>query len=266
MRPACALGLLLALAVVGCGGKSGSSTLTAGGRTLPSLTERCGQGPGKAARVTTGWFRAPDGVLLDGVSVGEGSTGIALAHESPGDLCGWATYAGVLSRAGLRVLLFDLRGFGLSQSPAASAKSGRFSRDFEGAVAELRREGSSRVFIGGASFGGAASMVAGSRLGSRIAGVVSLSGEPDLGNKYGPNAELDAQAAIPRLRTPLLILGSREDGYLSVDQARSLELSAGSSYKRLALFPGGYHGWDLVALAPYHERASRVLIDFLRRR
>jgi dienelactone hydrolase len=103
-------------------------------------------------------------------------------------------------------------------------------------------------------------MVAGSRLGSRIAGMVSLSGEPDLGNKYGPDAELDAQAATPRLRAPLLILGSREDGYLSVDQARSLERRAGSAYKRLALFPDGYHGWDLVGLAPYHERASRVLI------
>lgn len=172
----------------------------------------------------------------------------------------------MLRRAGFRVLLFDLRGFGLSQSPTADAKSGRFSRDFEGAVAELGREGSSRVFIGGASFGGAASMVAGSRLGSRIAGVVSFSGEPNLGNKYGPNTELDAQAAVPSLRAPLLILGSREDGYLSVDQARSLERRAGSSYKRLALFPGGYHGWDLVGLAPYHERSSRVLIDFLRHR
>ena len=175
------------------------------------------------------------------------------------------SYAGVLSRAGFRVLLFDLRGFGLSQSPNG-AKAGRFSRDFEGAVDELKREGTVNVFIGGASFGGAASMVAGSRLGSKIAGVVSLSGEPDLGNKYGPNAELDAQAAIPRLRAPLLILGSREDGYVSVEEARALERRAGSAYERLALFPGGYHGWDIVELAPYHERASRVLVDFLRRR
>jgi pimeloyl-ACP methyl ester carboxylesterase len=135
-----------------------------------------------------GWFRAPNGVLLDGASLGSGSTGVALAHESPGDLCG-------------------------------------------------------------ASFGGAASMVAGSRLGSRIAGVVSLSGEPDLGNRFGPDSELDAQAAIPKLKAPLLIVGSREDGYLSVAAARSLERRASSAYKRLALFPGGYHGWDLVGRA-----------------
>jgi len=265
VRPAAALGLLLTLVVVGCGGKSGSSTLAARGRTLPTLTERCGHGPGKAARVATGWFRTPDGVLLDGASFGKGSTGIALAHESPGDLCGWVSYAGVLSRAGFRVLLFDLRGFGLSESPSG-ARSGHFSRDFDGAVTELEREGASKVFIGGASFGGAASMVAGSRLGSKIDGVVSLSGEPDLGNKYGPDAELDARAAMPRLHVPFLILGSREDGYLSVEDAKALLHRAGSPYKRLALFPGAYHGWDLVDLAPYHERASNVLIDFLRRR
>ena len=163
------------------------------------------------------------------------------------------------------MLLFDLRGFGLSESPSG-ARSGHFSRDFDGAVTELEREGASKVFIGGASFGGAASMVAGSRLGSKIDGVVSLSGEPDLGNKYGPDAELDARAAMPRLHVPLLILGSREDGYLSVEDAKALLHRAGSPYKRLALFPGAYHGWDLVDLAPYHERASNVLIDFLRRR
>jgi len=264
MRAAAACGVLLALAAGGCGGGSSSSPFAARGRKLPGLTERCGSSPGKVARVTTGWFRAPDGVLLDGAALGNGSTGVALAHESPGDLCGWVSYAGVLSRAGFRVLIFDLRGFGLSQSPNG-ARAGRFTRDFEGAVAELEREGASKVFIGGASFGGAASMVAGSRLDSKIAGVVSLSGEPNLGNKYGPNAELDAQAAIPKLQAPLLILGSREDGYLSVEDAHALERRAGSSHRRLALFPGDYHGWDLVDLAPYHERASRILIDFLRR-
>jgi pimeloyl-ACP methyl ester carboxylesterase len=265
MRAVAAWALLLALGAAGCGDGSSSSTLAARGRKLPGLTERCGRGPGKATPVTTGWFRTPDRVLLDGASFGDGSTGVALAHESPGDLCGWVSYAGVLSRAGFRVLIFDLRGFGLSQSPSG-AKSGRFTRDFEGAVAELKQEGASRVFIGGASFGGAASMVAGSRLGSKIAGLLSFSGEPDLGNKYGPDAELDAQAAVPRLQAPFLILDSRADGYLPVDDARALERRAGSAYKRLALFPGGYHGWDLVDLAPYRQRASRVVIEFLRHR
>jgi pimeloyl-ACP methyl ester carboxylesterase len=262
VRAGVACSLVLAVAVAGCGGRSRPSTLAARGPKPPALTERCGVGPGKGIRVTTGWFRAPDGVRLDGASLGDGSTGVALAHESPGDLCGWASYAGALSRAGFRVLIFDLRGFGLSQSPTYP-RAGRFTRDFEGAVNELEREGASRVFIGGASFGGAASMVAGTRLGSRIAGVVSLSGEPDLGNNYGPDAELDARAAIPRLHAPLLILGSREDGYLSVEDAKTLKRRAGSAYKRLALFPGDYHGWDLVDLAPYKERASSIVIAFL---
>lgn len=53
----------------------------------------------------------------------------------------------------------------------------------------------------GASFGGVTSMLAGSRLGSKIAGVVSVSGETELGNQYGgPQSELDAVAAVPKLR------------------------------------------------------------------
>lgn len=161
------------------------------------------------------------------------------------------------------MLLFDHRHFGLSQSPISSANCGQFSRDLEGAVTEMKRESARRVFLVGASFGGVTSMVAGSRLGSRIAGVVSVSGEKQLANRCGPATELDALATIPKLRAPFLILGSREDGYLLPRDARELERRAGSEQKRLVLFPGGYHGWDILDVAPYQARASRLLIDFL---
>jgi pimeloyl-ACP methyl ester carboxylesterase len=243
----------------GCGGST--KALNASSARLPSLRKRCGGSADGEAKV--GWFRATDGVLLDGATLGTGKTGVVLAHESPADLCGWAGYAGVLSRAGFCVLFFDHRHFGLSQSPISSSKCGQFSRDLEGAVTELKREGARKVFLVGASFGGVTSMVAGSRLGSRIAGVVSVSGEKQLANRCGPATELDALAAVPKLRAPFLILGSREDGYLLPRDARELERRAGSEHKRLVLFPGGYHGWDILDVAPYHARASRLLIDFL---
>jgi pimeloyl-ACP methyl ester carboxylesterase len=63
-------------------------------------------------------------VLLDGAALGSGKTGVVLAHESPADLCGWVPYARVLSHAGFRVLLFDHRGSGLSQSPTDTANVG----------------------------------------------------------------------------------------------------------------------------------------------
>jgi alpha-beta hydrolase superfamily lysophospholipase len=171
-------------------------------------------------------------------------------------MCGWVSYAKVLRHAGFRVLLIDHRGFGSSPSPSDQAKSGSYPDDLEGAVAELKREGATKIFLMGASFGGVTSMVAGSRLGSRISGVISLSGETFLGAH-----ELDALSAVPKLRAPFLSL----DGYLVPSDARRLLQAAGSEHKRLVLFPGGEHGWDLVTSAPYHARASRIVIDFLHR-
>ncbi len=251
------VGVLFVAIATGCGGES--RPLNASGGKLPTLSERCGS----RIDAKVGWFRASDGVLLDGASLGSGKTGVVLAHESPADLCGWVPYARVLSRAGFRVLLIDHRHFGRSQSPTG-ARSGHFSNDLEGAVKELKREGAKKVFLMGASFGGITCMVAGSRLGSRIAGVISVSGEARLGNRYGPDAELDAMAAVPKLRAPLLILGSRQDGYLPVADARALIRRAGSSHKQLALFPGSYHGWDLFSLSSSRASASRAVIAFLR--
>jgi pimeloyl-ACP methyl ester carboxylesterase len=216
-------------------------------------------------KAKVGWFQATDGVLLDGASLGSGKTGIVLAHESPADLCGWLPYAKVLGSAGFRVLAFDHRHFGLSQSPIAAAKCGRFSKDLAGAVAELEHEGADKVFLLGASFGGLTSMVAGSRLGSKVAGVISVSGEERLANRCGPAADLDALGAVPRLRVPFLILGSRDDGFLPPSDARALLRRARSPHKRLIPFPGGYHGWDILENAPYRARANTIVQAFLRR-
>ena len=264
MRRAAAGLLLLALAS-GCGG--GTNALDARGPHLPSLAERCG-GPA-GTKATVGWFRTSDGVRLDGAVLGNGEKGVVLVHESPADLCGWVPYARVLAGDGFRVLLIDLRGFGLSESPDEPSTCGRFSRDFAAAVSELKREGADKVFLMGASFGGITSMVSGSRLGSRVAGVVSVSGEEQLANSCGDtpslSAELDALAAVPKLRAPFLVLSSRDDGYLLPDQARDLVRRAGSQHKRLVLFPGGEHGWDILDIGPYHARASRILVAFLHR-
>jgi len=262
LRGAAAALLFLAVALVsGCGR---TRALDAKGSSLPPLGRRCGTAAA-GVKAKVGWFRATDGVLLDGASLGDGKTGIVLAHESPADLCGWLPYAKVLSAAGFRVLAFDHRHFGLSQSPIAADKCGRFSKDLGGAVTELEHEGAEKVFLMGASFGGITSMVAGSRLGSKVAGVISVSGEKRLANRCGPADELDAFDAVPRLRAPFLIIGSREDGYLPPSDARELLRRAGSPHKKLVLFPGGDHGWDILDIAPYRARANAVVQAFLKR-
>jgi hypothetical protein len=82
IRAAAAAALVVVVAV-GCG--SGGSSLDAKGRALPSLASRCGVD----VDAKVGWFRASDGVLLDGATLGSGPTGVVLAHEYPNDLCGW---------------------------------------------------------------------------------------------------------------------------------------------------------------------------------
>ena len=235
------------------GGAISAAGAAAGAAPLPPLGQRCGsQYADVQAQIFR--FKAADGTSLDGALLGNGSVGVVLATEYPADLCGWLEYGLVLQHEGFSVLLFDFRGFGLSARGARNDYAG----DVVGAARELRRRGAHAVALVGASLGGAAVMVAGARM-SGITAVVSLSGETDL-----PGTGLHALRAVPRLRAPLLIMNSRLDNYSNAADGRKLYRAAGSKVKRLALYPGGYHGWDLVDVAPFKAKASATLIGFLR--
>jgi len=238
--------LALAAAVVGV-------ATAATGPPRP-LADKCGSTSVSAAPF---WLEAADGVRLYAVEEGTGSIGVVLAHESPSDLCGWLPYASTLARSGVRVLAFDFRGFGDSDRPAATRDFLAYGRDFRAAIARLRADGASKVFLLGASFGGAAALTYAPSL--PLDGVVSFSGETHI-----PGTGLDGLAAVPRLRVPLLIVGSRHDRYLSVADALRLLRRAGSHDKRTALYPGGYHGWDLVEDAPYAARVRSLVLTWLR--
>jgi pimeloyl-ACP methyl ester carboxylesterase len=220
-----------------------------------TLAQKCGDTAGVAAKPF--WLETADRVRLYAVEVGSGPVGVLLAHESPADLCGWLPYTATLERAGLRVLAFDFRGFGDSQRPAAIRKSLAYSGDLRAALARLHADGARKVFLVGASFGGAAALAFGPAL--PVAGVVSLSGETQIAG-----AHLDALAAVPKLKAPLLIVGSRDDRYLSVHDALLLLRRAGSHDKRTALYPGAFHGWQLVEDAPYAARARALVLAWIR--
>jgi fermentation-respiration switch protein FrsA (DUF1100 family) len=94
---------------------------------------------------------------------------------------------------------------------------------------------------------------------SGVDGVVSLSGETAL-----PQYHVDPLDAVSHLHSPLLIVGSRDDGYLPVADARGLLRRAGSTAKRLVLYPGSWHGWQIVEDAPYARKARAVVLAWLR--
>jgi len=225
----------------------------------PSLATRCWTN----VKARTLWFRASDRTRLDGAELGSGPRGVVMLHESqPADLCGWAPYGATLARRGFHVLLVDLRGSGLSARGPYGGPRGAIA-DVRGAVTELKRLGAKRIALVGASYGGVNAIVAAPALRSRIAGVASLSGELDLGE--GSSTELNALATVKHLRVPLLVLGSRDDRYLDVADARRLVRAATHAHPTLVEFDGSVHGWDLLSSTPQKTRADRALETFLRR-
>lgn len=150
----------------------------------------------------------------------------------------------------------DYRGTG--DSPLREGRDPyAYGRDLAAAVAQLRRTGAKKVILVGASFGGAAAIEYAPRL--RVDDVISLSGETVL-----PAYHVGALPAASRLHVPLLIIGSRHDGYLSVVQARSILRTAGSTDKKAIFFPGAWHGWDILERAPYAKGARTEILRWIR--
>jgi alpha-beta hydrolase superfamily lysophospholipase len=245
---------VVSLLVAACSGASSSgsegttaqaTTTTAGAlQPLEQPASRCGTATTKATLVR---FQAADGTSLDGVLVGGGPAGVVLVHQYPSDLCGFWPFADYLAKRGLRAFAIDLRCFGRSACPEGEAR-GRVVDDVAAAVAELRRRGASRVGLVGASMGGAAVLIAGTRVQPPVAAVVSLSGEPDPTSLVGGIA-LNAGAVVGKLTVPAMLVVATNDSYVSVPETRAMYRAVKSKDKRLEVLAGPFdarHGWQLL--------------------
>jgi pimeloyl-ACP methyl ester carboxylesterase len=199
-------------------------------------------------------FRAADGIRLVGHRFGRGTTTVVLAHQSRGSLCQWLRYARRLASLGYGVLAFDFRNHGLSQRVGA-ARSYRLAADVTAAVRFLRARGARKVYLVGASMGGAAALASGAATRPPVAGVVSLSAPAQF-------TGVDAAQAVPRLNVPVLFLAAADDasGVFASD-ARALHDAAASTNKRIEILPGSSHGVTLVS-GP--GRARDLVEEFLR--
>ncbi len=240
----------MAVTLAGCG--SGDKPKSAA-TPAPSLETECGDLPaGLHARAV--WLRTSDDVRLYAATTGKGSKAVVLLHESPANLCGWLPTMQLLADHGIRAIAIDFRGFG--RSTVDRTKGLSVQPDIQTAVDEAKAEGSKKVFLLGASYGGAAELTYGPDLKS-VDGIVSLSGELKL-------PYLNAIGAVPRLKAPLLVVAGRDDGQANAADAHTLVRAAGSSDKRAEVYPGEYHGWALLDDAPYGPRAQRLVLDWLR--
>jgi len=241
----------LVVAVAGAG-----ASLHASAAPLPPLGKRC-FAPEAEAKVLR--FRASDGQVLDGAVLGHGSVGVLLVHEYRADLCQWLPYARELAGQGFLVLLLDMRCFGLSSCPRANVvKQGRIDRDVAAGAAKLRALGAERVALVGASIGATATLVGASSMSPPPDAVVSLSA-PMRG--FGAWRALDARAALPRLKAPVLFLAARGDPYVPPSQAKKLYAAAGSAEKILKIVSGSAHG---AALVQGSDELGALVLDFIR--
>jgi len=233
----------------------GSPTAAAGQAAAPGLAEACSSTSGLRARSM--WFAASDGVRLYGIEAGTGRTAVVLAHEGGTDLCGWLPYARTLQDAGLRVFAFDFRGYGLSGRPPSADLA--LGRDLAGAVTRVRADGATEVFLMGASMGGAA--VVQNSAGIDAAGRISLSGTR-LWSGYGVNDP----AGVRRASAPFLYVGTRDDWRAPRPEALSVFGMIGSADKKIVLYRGSDHGWDLMERPPYGARTRALILKWIRAR
>jgi alpha-beta hydrolase superfamily lysophospholipase len=230
-------------------------------KPLEQPSARCG-GPHTEATLVR--FKAADGTGLDGVLIGSGKVGVVLAHEYDNDLCGAWPFANYLARRGFRVFAIDMRCFGRSACPQGHA-AGRVVDDLVAAVAELRRRGATKIALVGASMGGSAALIAGTRVQPPIDAVISLSGEANPTSLL--HIPLNARAAAQELTVPAMYVVANLDQDTSVQETRAMYRAAKAGDKRLIVLPGqfdGFHGWmDLTQANGAFSPTATAVANFI---
>lgn len=237
------LAVLLGAAIV-------ASTAATAAAAPPKLRETCLTPPERAAAIS---FAAADGAKLVGVLLGRGRRGVVLAHEKYVDLCSWLPYGRTLVARGYRVLALDLRGFGSSAAPPEQTRY-RYDRDVVAAAKLLRQRGVTRVVLIGGSIGGAAVLVGAVAITPAVAGVVGVSAavaDPDV----------DAMAAVRRLRVPILLVNGSRDPIVPLSDARRLYRVAASREKRLVVVDAGSHASGILSVGDAAARRALAVLD-----
>jgi dienelactone hydrolase len=262
------MSLVLAVLLAACSAGHDATSASSGrlgarpaGPTIPANTppsgahKRCLAPAEQSSEV---WFEAADGTRLSGVVLGQGRTGVILAHQRWFNLCSWMPFARELTEQGYRVLAFDFRGFGASS--AAKGKAGRsLDLDVAAGVEYLRRQGVDRVVLVGASMGATAALMDAANGeadgGAGVAAVISISGPSRF-------YEMDAGLAVKRMRVPVLFIASSEEGSYS-RAARLLYGRAGSRSKRMVIVPGRIHGIGLLEEGANAPQIRELVTTFI---
>ncbi|WP_169734273.1 alpha/beta hydrolase [Hamadaea tsunoensis] len=190
---------------------------------IDSAAPTCVAPGARAAKLVTYPTKGDDLGLA--YSAGKGSTAVVLLHQSDGDLCQLTPYAELLAQRGLRGFAVDI------------TQPSRVD-DTIAAVAYLRKEGVTKVFVVGTSMGATTAIVASAQIQPPVDGVVSLSG-PALYDG------MDAGAAAKNLTVPVIFAAGETDGNFATD-AKAMAASCPSKHKVLSILPTSDHGVSLL--------------------
>lgn len=190
---------------------------------------------GAAAAGTKVAFTAGDGARLVGIELGQGRTGVVLAHQNTSDLCEWLPYGKQLADKGYRVLAFDFAGEGGSGDPESPPS---LDGEVVAAVEHVRSRGAVDVVLMGASKGGTAILTAAASISPAPKALVSLSAP-------GRFDAMDAFTAVPTLQSPVLYVAGKGDGQFAASAQQLYDATPAAS-RTLLIVDEGAHGTALL--------------------
>jgi pimeloyl-ACP methyl ester carboxylesterase len=194
-----------------------------------------------------------DGVHLSGLVLGTGPNGVLLSHEQGYNVCSFLPLAEELAARGFQVLLPEYRNHGASEHVADNEHLGR---DAEAGLAELRRRGATRIFVGGASCGGTASILVGAEI-PDLVGLLVMSSPARCGL-------VDAVPAVRGILAPSLFIVSPGDMNGAVEeQVRELYAASSATDKKLVIDDSGYHGTDMFRESDHGGALQRRVLRFV---
>lgn len=224
--------------VTSSSGAAGSSSSSAASESSASnpIVERCGLPDAPATPLI---FPGPSGSSLIGAQTGSGDRVALLLHQTNGDgLCGFWPFMAAAAKEGVRLVAFDLCGYGGSQCAPGSEAARDPVAQVRAVVDRLRQEGARSVTLVGASMGG--TIAVGSAAEVKADRVVDLSGPTSW------NGVPDTAKALRELRIPVLVVASPGDTDTDPAALQRAVAASPSRQKAYVQGPVGMHGVTLL--------------------
>jgi len=241
-----AVAALVAVVLAGCSSAPASDPtekpLAKPTVAIDSPATMCGDGytTPPIAPTSTLWLPA-DGSWFHSGLVGDASetTVAVFVHQADLGFCGWYPYAQYLAKRGVRSIMLNLCGFGVTLCPPDALVLSDGADAVLTAARWARAHGATRVVVVGASMGGTTAVLAASEdRKHRLDAVADLS---------GPLIYLDANIshAGDSITIPSFFAVDPDDQVVSTSQMQSLAGEIASPAPILHL-DGSGHGWDML--------------------